>query len=167
MNLEPHLAKRAAIVHEVGRVVDKVDVSVKDRTLEVLKKHNEKQTIIDIVKEIGTDRAEGKHPIALIVEAAKAISSSRPGARNEVYETHVKRLRNLETIAKSFDGVDEAFAIQAGRELRVLIDYDAVSDENSELLAAQIAKKIETEEEYPGQIKVTIFREFRSVDYAK
>ena len=167
LGFDPHLAKRVAILHEVGRVVDKVDVSVKDRTIEILKKHNEKPIIIEIVEAIGEATAEGKHPMSIIVDAAKSISESRPGARKEVYETHVKRLGHLEEIAKSFDGVDDAYAIQAGRELRVMIDYDDVNDENAELLAASIVKKIEDEEEYPGQIKVTIFREFRSVDYAK
>jgi ribonuclease Y len=166
LELDNHLAKRAAILHQVGRVIDKVDISVKDRTLEALKKYGEKQIIIDIIEGIDC-HSETKHPVSIVVEAAKLISESRPGAKREAYEEFSKRLTALEEIAVSFEGVEEAFAIQAGREIRVMIDYDKLSDESSELMAAQIAKKIEDELDYPGQIKVTLFREFRATDYAK
>ena len=105
--------------------------------------------------------------IASLVQAADAVSAARPGARRENLETYIKRLEKLEEIANSFDGVDKSFAIQAGREIRIMVKPDNVNDENMVVVARDIVKKIETELEYPGQIKVNVIRETRAVDYAK
>ncbi|MBR2024214.1 MAG: ribonuclease Y, partial [Clostridia bacterium] len=105
--------------------------------------------------------------IAVIVQAADAISAARPGARRENLENYIKRLEKLEEIAKSFDGVDKTFAIQAGREIRIMVKPEMVNDENMILVARDIVKKIESELEYPGQIKVNLIRESRVTDYAK
>ena len=105
--------------------------------------------------------------ISVLVQAADAISSSRPGARRETLEGYVKRLTKLEEIATSFAGVSKSFAIQAGREMRVMVEHDKVSDAEAEQLASDIAAKIQQEVEYPGQIRITVIREFRAVDYAK
>ncbi len=106
-------------------------------------------------------------PISVLVMAADAVSGSRPGARRETLESYIKRLDNLEGLAKSFAGVGKAYAIQAGREIRVIAEHDKIDDALSEQLAADIAEKIQSEMEYPGQIKVTVIREYRAVNYAK
>ncbi|RLA93155.1 MAG: ribonuclease Y, partial [Deltaproteobacteria bacterium] len=105
--------------------------------------------------------------LAVLVQAADALSGARPGARREMYETYVKRLQDLERIGRSFPGVEKAYAIQAGREVRVIVYSDRVSDEEALMLSREVAKKIEKELHYPGQIKVTVIREVRAVDYAK
>ncbi len=106
-------------------------------------------------------------PISVLVQAADAISGSRPGARRETLESYIKRLESLENIATSFAGVGKAFAIQAGREIRVIVEHDKLDDAMSETVASDIAEKIQAEMEYPGQIKVTVIREYRAVEYAK
>jgi ribonuclease Y len=108
-----------------------------------------------------------EHPIAALVQAADAISGARPGARREPLESYVKRLENLETLAKSFEGVAKTYAIQAGREVRVVVEPDKVDDVFADRLANDIAAKIQEEMEYPGQIKVTVIRELRKIAYAK
>ena len=106
-------------------------------------------------------------PISVLVQAADAVSGARPGARRETLESYVKRLEKLEGLAQSFSGVGKAFAIQAGREIRVMVDFDKTDDALAEQLSSEIASKIQSEMEYPGQIKVTVIREYRAVDYAK
>jgi ribonuclease Y len=108
-----------------------------------------------------------EHPISALVQAADAISGARPGARREPLESYVKRLENLENLAKSFEGVAKTYAIQAGREVRVVVEPDKVDDDFSDTLAFDIAQKIQEEMEYPGQIKVTVIREVRKISYAK
>ena len=110
---------------------------------------------------------EPKTPLAFIIQAADAISAARPGARRENVESYVKRLENLEEISSSFEGVEQAFAVQAGREVRILVKPDVISDDHVILLARAIAKKIEDTLDYPGQIKVNVIRESRAVEYAK
>ena len=110
---------------------------------------------------------EPKTPLAFIIQAADAISAARPGARRENVESYVKRLENLEEISSSFEGVEQAFAVQAGREVRIMVKPDVISDDQVILLARQIAKKIEDTLDYPGQIKVNVIRESRAVEYAK
>jgi ribonuclease Y len=107
------------------------------------------------------------HSISAIVQACDAISGARPGARREVAESYVQRLRELETIAGSYDGVEKAFAIQAGRELRVIVESEKVNDDRADILSTEISERIQNEMQYPGQIKVTVIREKRAVSYAK
>jgi len=113
------------------------------------------------------DEIEMTSPISAIVQACDAISGSRPGARREMVETYIKRLKDLEAIASSFKGVSKSYAIQAGRELRVIVESEKVTDEQADLIAFDIAKRIQNELQYPGQIKVTVIREKRSISYAK
>ena len=114
-----------------------------------------------------TTRRGTQDPLAFIIQACDAISAARPGARRENVESYVKRLENLEEISSSFEGVEQAFAVQAGREVRIMVKPDVISDDQVILLARQIAKKIEDTLDYPGQIKVNVIRESRAVDYAK
>ena len=168
LGIEKHQVKRAALLHEIGRTIDKIDISVHERTLEVLRKFGENQTIIDLIEDLSDDFVkEVRNPLSYVIAAAKAISSSRPGARRDVYEQYVKRLQNMEEMALSFEGVNSAFAIQAGREVRVMIDCDLIEDANSKVLANNLCQKIEKEMEYPGQIKVSVHREYRAYEYAK
>ena len=113
------------------------------------------------------DEIEMNCMIAPVVQAADAISGARPGARREALESYIKRLEKLEDLARAFDGVERVYAIQAGREIRVLVNHDVVSDASAEILAVDISKKIQNEMQYPGQVKVTVIREVRSVSYAK
>ncbi len=134
--------------------------------MEAAKKYKENETVINAIHAHHGD-VEPKSVIACLVQAADAISAARPGARRENLQNYIKRLESLEKISKSFSGVDSAFAIQAGREVRILVKPEAVSDEEMVLLAHSIVEKIEQELEYPGQIRVNMIRETRAVDYAK
>ena len=134
--------------------------------VEILKKYKESPIVINAVEAHHED-VEPQSIEAVLIQAADAISASRPGARRETLENYIKRLQNLEGIADSFDGVEKSFAIQAGREIRVLVKPEKISDDQMVVLSRDIAKKIEDEMEYPGQIKVNVIRESRVVDYAK
>jgi ribonuclease Y len=131
-----------------------------------LKKYKESPEVIHAVEAHHND-VEPQTIIAVLVQAADAISAARPGARREDMENYIKRLQKLEEIAASFQGVDKAFAIQAGREIRVMVKPELVNDEGMKLIAREMAKKIEDEVKYPGQIKLNLIRETRTVDYAK
>ena len=132
----------------------------------LLKKYKEKDLVINAVEAHHGD-VEPKSIEAILVQAADAISASRPGARRESFEAYVKRLQDLEEIANSFEGVDKSFAIQAGREVRLIVKPEKISDDAMTVLAREVAQKVENEMEYPGQIKVNVIRETRVVDYAK
>ena len=134
--------------------------------VEILKKYKENAKVINAVQAHHGD-VDGETPEAYLVQAADAISASRPGARRETLEAYIKRLEQLEGIANSFDGVEKSYAIQAGREIRIIVEPDKISDDQMVLLARNIAERIENEMEYPGQIKVNLVREKRVVDYAK
>ena len=134
--------------------------------VDILRKYKENEDVIHAVEAHHND-VEPHTVVACLVQAADAISASRPGARRENIENYVKRLEKLEEIAKSFHGIDECYAIQAGREIRVMVSPDKVTEDETVLLARDIAKKIESELTYPGQIKVHIIRETKAVDYAK
>lgn len=167
LGLDPMMAKRAGLLHDVGKVQDKtVEGPHALIGYEITKKFKEHPIVVNAVGSHHED-IEMEHPIAALVQAADAISGARPGARREPLEGYVKRLETLEALAKSFEGVAKTYAIQAGREVRVMVEQDKINDVVAETLAHDIAKKIESELEYPGQIKVTVIREVRKIGYAK
>lgn len=165
--LDVKLAKRAGLLHDIGKVPD--DDAETPHALLGMKLAEKFGEHADVCNAIGAhhDEIEMKNLISPIVQACDAISGSRPGARREDSEAYIKRLQDLEKLALAFDGVEKAFAIQAGRELRVIVDADAVEDKKSDLLSFDISQKIMKEMIYPGQIKVTVIRERRAVSYAK
>ena len=161
------MAKRAGLLHDIGKSIDhEVEGSHIQIGAELCRKYKESQIVINAVESHHGD-TEPTSLIACIVQAADAISAARPGARRENLETYIKRLQKLEEIANEFDGVDKSFAIQAGREIRIMVKPEVVNDDGMIIVAKDLAKKIENELEYPGQIKVSLIRETRAVDYAK
>ncbi len=161
------LAKRAGLLHDIGKSVDhEMEGSHVSIGVGLLKRYKEGRLVINAVEAHHGD-VEPQSIVAVLVQAADAISAARPGARRETLESYIKRLQKLEEIAGNFKGVEKSFAIQAGRELRIIIIPEDVNDEGMTLLAREIAKKIEEELEYPGQIKVNLIRETRAVEYAK
>ena len=167
LGLDPKLARRAGLLHDIGKALDHdMEGTHVEIGVEVLKKFKENNKVINAVQAHHGD-VEPQTIEAVLIQAADAISASRPGARRETLETYIKRLESLESIADSFDGVDKSFAIQAGREIRIIVKPEKITDDQMVLLARDVAKKVEDEMEYPGQIKVNIVRETRVVDYAK
>ncbi|MBR2878268.1 MAG: ribonuclease Y [Clostridia bacterium] len=167
MGADVNLAKRAGLLHDIGKALDhEVDGSHIEIGANVARKYKENNEVIHAIMAHHGD-VEANTIIACLVQAADAISAARPGARRENIEMYIKRLEKLEEIATSFSGVERSFAIQAGREIRIMVKPDDVSDESMVLVARDIVKKIEDELEYPGQIKVNVIREVRTVDYAK
>jgi ribonuclease Y len=167
LGLDPKLAKRSGLLHDIGKAVDhEREGTHVDLGIELLKKYKESQTVIDSMASHHGDY-EPKNLEAVLITAADALSAARPGARMETLETYIKRLQQLEAIANTTKGVDHSYAIQAGREIRIIAKPDEVSDKDIVFLAREISKKIESEMEYPGQIKVNVLRETRAVDYAK
>ena len=167
LGLDPTLAKRAGLLHDIGKTVDKsVEGPHALLGYELTKKFKEHPIVVNAVGSHHED-IEMEHPIAPLVQAADAISGARPGARREPLEGYVKRLENLEALAKSFEGVAKTYAIQAGREIRVVVEHDKIDDLVAEKLSHDIAAKIESEMEYPGQIKVTVIREVRKISFAR
>ena len=167
LGLDPKLARRAGLLHDIGKALDHdMEGTHVEIGVEILKKYKENDKVINAVQAHHGD-VEPQTIEAVLVQAADAISASRPGARRETLETYIKRLEALENIADSFDGVEKSFAIQAGREIRIIVKPEKISDDQMVLMARDIAKKVEDEMEYPGQIKVNVVRETRVVDYAK
>ena len=161
------LARRAGLLHDIGKALDhEQEGSHIQLGVDAAKKYKENDAVIHAIHAHHGD-VEAKTVIACLVQAADAISAARPGARRENIENYIKRLEKLEEIANSFDGVDNSFAIQAGREIRIMIKPDVVSDDKMVILARDIVKRIEEDLEYPGQIKVHLIRENRAIDYAK
>ena len=160
MGVNVTLARRAGLLHDIGKALDhEIDVGI-------CRKYKENTQVIHAIEAHHGD-VEPKTPLAFIIQACDAISAARPGARRENVESYVKRLENLEEISSSFEGVEQAFAVQAGREVRIMVKPDVISDDQVILLARSIAKKIEDTLDYPGQIKVNVIRESRAVEYAK
>ncbi|MCR5720526.1 MAG: ribonuclease Y [Lachnospiraceae bacterium] len=167
LGLDVRLAKRAGLLHDIGKAVDhEMEGSHVQLGAELCRKYKENATVINAVESHHGD-VEATSLIACIVQAADTISAARPGARRETLETYTTRLKNLEDIANNFKGVDKSFAIQAGREIRVMVVPEQVSDAEMILMARDISKTIEDQMEYPGQIKVNVIRESRVIDYAK
>jgi len=167
LGINSKIARRAGLLHDLGKALDHdMEGTHVELGVEVLKKYKVNQTIINAVEAHHGD-VEPLTLEAVLVQAADAISASRPGARRETVEAYIKRLQNLEEIADSFEGVEKSFAIQAGREIRIIVKPDKISDDKMVILAREVAKKVEKEMDYPGQIKVNVIRETRAVDYAK
>ena len=167
LGLDVNFAKRAGLLHDIGKAVDQEQEGTHIQIgADLAKKYKENANIVNAIMAHHGD-VEPKTIEAVLIQAADAVSGARPGARRETGSNYVKRLEKLEEIASSFAGVDKSYAIQAGREIRVMVKPEQVDDAQALFLAKDIAKKIETELEYPGQIKVNVIREFRSVEYAK
>lgn len=167
LGVDAATAKRAGLLHDIGKAFPHdVEGTHVELGVNVARKYKESRDVIHAIEAHHND-VEPQTVIAILVQAADAISASRPGARREDMENYIKRLEKLEEIAKGFEGVEKAYAIQAGRELRVMVKPEDVNDEGMKLIAREMAKKIQDEVKYPGQIKVNIIRESRAVDYAK
>ena len=167
LGLDVKEAKRAGLLHDIGKAVDhKLEGTHAELGADYAKRFGEHDRIIEA---IATHHDDGRNNnlLGVLVQVADTLSAARPGARREMLETYVKRLQELEGIAKSFNGVESCFAIQAGREIRILVQNERISDDESIILCKDIAKKIESELTYPGQIKVTVIRETRVTDYAR
>ncbi len=164
---DAQIAKRAGLLHDIGKTVDRnVEGPHALIGFDLLKKFGEHPIVVNAVGSHHED-IPMEHPIAALVQAADAISGARPGARRESVEAYAKRLERLESMAKSFDGVSNTYAIQAGREIRVIVEHEKIDDTRADQLAHDIAKKIQAEMGYPGQIKVTVIRETRAIAYAR
>ena len=167
LGLDPKLARRAGLLHDIGKALDHdMEGTHVEIGVEILKKFKENPLVINAVEAHHGD-VEPQTLEAVLIQAADAVSASRPGARRETVEAYIKRLQNLEEIADSFEGVEKSFAIQAGREIRIIVKPDRISDDQMTILARDVAKRIEDEMDYPGQIKVNLIRETRVIDYAK
>ena len=167
LGLDGTLARRAGLLHDIGKAFPQdMEGSHVELGVNAAKKYKESAEVVHAIEAHHND-VEPRTIIAILVQAADAVSAARPGARREDMENYIKRLQKLEEVAVSFQGVEKAYAIQAGREIRVMVKPEVVNDEGMKLIAREMAKKIEEEVKYPGQIKLNLIRETRAVDYAK
>ncbi|MSO45664.1 MAG: ribonuclease Y [Acidobacteria bacterium] len=167
IGLDTHVAVRAAFLHDIGKAIDRdMEGTHLQIGIDVLRKHGESEAVVMAMAAHHMD-IDWPSLEAMIVQAADAISAARPGARRDILESYIKRLEKLEAIADSFKGVSKSFALQAGREIRIMVESEKISDEEAVWLSKDIARRIENELSYPGQIKVTVIRETRAVDFAK
>jgi ribonuclease Y len=167
LGLDTQTALRAGLLHDIGKAVDKeVEGTHTELSVELCRKYGEKEAVVAAIASHHRD-VDFPSIEAVLVQAADTLSAARPGARRELLETYIKRLEKLEGLARGFDGVAKAFALQAGREIRIMVDAGKVADDRAALIAKDIATKIKNELDYPGQIKVTVIREMRAVEYAR
>ena len=167
LGVNVQLARRAGLLHDIGKALDhEIEGSHVQIGVDICKKYRENPQVIHAIEAHHGD-VEPKTTLAFIIMAADAISAARPGARRENMESYIKRLETLEALCNGFEGVESSYAVQAGREVRILVQPDKVSDDEVILLARNVAKKIENELDYPGQIKVSVIRESRATEYAK
>jgi ribonuclease Y len=167
LRLDTRFAKRAGLLHDIGKAVDRgVEGTHTEIGVRIAQSFGEPPEVLNAIAAHHED-VPATSLLSVLVSAADSISGARPGARRESLEGYIKRLEKLEGLSESFDGVEKAFAIKAGREVRVLVKNDQVDDARAMLLASDIARKIEAEAEYPGKIKVTVIREFRAVEHAR
>ncbi|MBI1183927.1 ribonuclease Y [bacterium] len=166
LGLNVKMAKRAGLLHDIGKVMEDPETPHALLGMQMAEKHKEHPIVCNAIG-AHHDEIEMTSPIAVITQVCDAISGARPGARREVFESYIQRLKDLERIALSFDGVQKCYAIQAGRELRVIVEAERVTDEQADTLSFDISSKIQTEMTYPGQIKITVIREKRAIAYAK
>jgi ribonuclease Y len=167
IGLNGQVASRAAFLHDIGKAIDRdLQGTHLELGLDFLRQHGESEPVLNAVAAHHMD-IDWPSLEAMIVQAADAISAARPGARRDILESYVKRLEKLEGIADSFEGVSKSFALQAGREIRIVVESERISDEETVWLSKDIARRIENELEYPGQIKVTVIRETRAVEFAR
>ena len=167
LGVDVTLAKRAGLLHDLGKSIDhEVEGSHVQLGADLARKYKENPVVVNAVEAHHGD-VEPKTVIAVLVQAADAVSAARPGARRENVENYIRRLQKLEELTGGYPGVEKAFAIQAGREVRIMVKPEEVTEDNMIILARDIAKKIEAELEYPGQIKINVIRETKAVEYAK
>ena len=167
LGLNPKLAKRAGLLHDIGKVPDEEsELSHALLGAKLAEKYGENPAVVNAIA-AHHDEVEMQYVISPIVQACDAISGARPGARREIMQQYLQRIKDLENLATSYPGVEKAYAIQAGRELRVIVESDKVSDQDSDKLSFEIAQKIQAEMVFPGQIKVTVIREKRAVNVAR
>ena len=167
LGLNTQVALRAGLLHDIGKAVDReVEGTHTELSVELCRKYGESEPVIQAIASHHRD-VDFPSIEAVLVQAADTLSAARPGARRELLETYIKRLEKLEGLAKSFEGVSKAFALQAGREIRIMVEAQKVSDDKAALIAKDIAAKIKSDLDYPGQIKVTVIREMRAVEYAR
>jgi ribonuclease Y len=162
-----NICKRAGLLHDIGKAIDReTEGTHTSLSVELTKKYGESAAVQDAIASHHMD-TEFNSIEAVLIQAADSISAARPGARREILETYIKRLEKLEELSKSFAGVTKAYALQAGREIRVIVNANELDDNHTFLICKDIAKKIQDEMEYPGQIKVSVIREVRAIEYAK
>ncbi|HEX4845216.1 MAG TPA: HDIG domain-containing protein, partial [Geothrix sp.] len=167
LGLSPRIAKRAGLFHDIGKAIDReVEGTHIEIGMQLMQRYGEKEEVIHAMSCHHGD-FEPRTVEAMLITAADALSAARPGARREMLETYVKRLEKLEEIAGSYKGVQKSYAMQAGREIRILVDAGSVNDDQAYWIAKDVSRRIEAEMQYPGQIKVTVMRELRAVEIAR
>jgi len=167
LEVDSNIALRAGLLHDIGKAVDKdIEGTHTELSVELTKKYGESEAVVQAIASHHRD-VDFPSIEAVLVQAADTLSAARPGARREILETYIKRLEKLEEVANSYDGVSKSFALQAGREIRIIVESQKVSDEKASIIAKEIAQKIKDELDYPGRIKVTVIREMRAVEYAR